>query len=176
MFGGSLALRLWGLHYPSNVFEIYIDADHDAAVALCHDLQEHGFKVPDQYISGWLDEFEGATRLTLSAYEGPNIYDVELTLVSTPYQRAALERRRRVKIADHDLAVISPEDLLLHKLLGGRPRDMIDASEILLASAGLDMDYVRRWAKTLDVEFNLSQAETEARDFFGPPPPAPGQN
>lgn len=169
MLAGSLALRLWGLHHPSNVFEMIVDADADAALRLCRDLQDQGIKVPDQYLNGWMDEFEGAARLTLAAYEGPNIYDIEVTLVSTPYHREALERRRRVKVAGLDLAVIAPEDLLLHKLLGGRPRDMVDASEILIATPGLDMDYVRLWAQRLDVEFNLSQAETEARDFFGPP-------
>ena len=50
------------------------------------------------------------------------------------------------------MEVISPEDLILVKLLSDRPRDTEDVRQILLESSGdLDFKYLEEWAGSLGV-------------------------
>jgi len=69
--------------------------------------------------------------------------------------------------------IISAEDLIVHKILAGRPRDLEDAERILVRQCQhLDPDYVRKWLEAfaqimedrdLTGEFDciLSKAEAE---------------
>lgn len=47
--------------------------------------------------------------------------------------------------------VLGPEDLILHKLMAARDRDMADVAEILALTRELDVAYLRRWAPVLAV-------------------------
>ncbi len=52
----------------------------------------------------------------------------------------------------------SPEDLILFKLLAGRPRDLVDVSDVLFMQGQLDVQYMRGGAHKLDVLPQLEQA------------------
>ncbi len=59
-------------------------------------------------------------------------WDVDLVFAGSPYELEAIGRARSVAIGGSDLPVISPEDLLIHKILAGRPRDVEDAASVVL--------------------------------------------
>ena len=40
---------------------------------------------------------------------------------------------------------VSREDLIVHKLIAGRPRDLEDIKSILLKRPTLDVPYIRSW-------------------------------
>jgi hypothetical protein len=48
-----------------------------------------------------------------------------------------------VRLGNTDVRFCSAEDLLVHKLFAGRPRDIEDALSVLAKNAGLDLGYVR---------------------------------
>jgi hypothetical protein len=54
-----------------------------------------------------------------------------------------------------DAAVISPEDLILMKLLANRPRDRADVADLLLVVGEVDGAYLGSWAARLGVEREL---------------------
>lgn len=58
-------------------------------------------------------------------------------------------RRRRVAIDDpvsgRALSFISAEDLALHKLIYGRPKDVIDLEQLFARRPTLDVSYIRGW-------------------------------
>jgi hypothetical protein len=66
------------------------------------------------------------------------------------------------------LSFISAEDLCLHKLLFGRPKDVTDLEELLARRPAIDLGYVRGWLTRmvppgdarLDVLDNLEQRFT----------------
>ena len=60
--------------------------------------------------------------------------------------------------------LISPEDLILLKLLAGRHRDRGDIADIVFTQGQLDADYMRQWADRLGVRDALENVLTE------PPP------
>jgi hypothetical protein len=44
----------------------------------------------------------------------------------------------------------SPEDLIIHKVIAGRPRDLEDVKNILVKQVDLDFVYVRKWLDEFD--------------------------
>jgi len=51
------------------------------------------------------------------------------------------------------IPVISPEDLILYKLLSRRERDMDDIRDILsLQKRNIDINYMKKWAEELGVK------------------------
>jgi hypothetical protein len=79
-----------------------------------------------------------------------------------PYRLTEFERRRQVRIEDFDTWLVSPEDLILSKLVWSRE----SASELqrrdvraLLADRDLDRDYLRHWAMELGVAGELERQD-----------------
>lgn len=73
---------------------------------------------------------------------------VDLVFANTPYEHAAIRRARGGRIGRATVRFASLEDLIIHKLVAGRPIDLDDV-RTLLAKRGrtLDTRYVRRWLR-----------------------------
>lgn len=63
----------------------------------------------------------------------------------TPYERQAIDRAARLSIGNTQVRFASVEDLIVHKMLAGRPRDHEDVTGILLKQPHHDMAYIRHW-------------------------------
>ncbi|MEK7477446.1 MAG: hypothetical protein AAB152_17630 [Candidatus Coatesbacteria bacterium] len=75
---------------------------------------------------------------------------VDIILASTDLEESAWIRRRRAKLFGRVANVPSAEDLILLKIIPGRPRDLEDARSIALsAGARLDRRYLRTWTERL---------------------------
>lgn len=70
---------------------------------------------------------------------------IDLILSFTPYEKEAIRRARNVSIRGTDVAFASPEDVIVHKLFAGRPRDIEDAVGILSKQPEVDLSYIREW-------------------------------
>ena len=57
----------------------------------------------------------------------------------------------RPTLEERTLLFISPEDLVLHKLIAGLPRDLGDVADVLLVQGRLDVPYMLQWAQPLRV-------------------------
>jgi len=66
------------------------------------------------------------------------------------YEAEALSRVRQVRMGDTSVCFASPEDVVVHKVIAGRPRDMEDVRGILLRNPELDLAYVRTWLEQFD--------------------------
>ncbi|MBI4545882.1 MAG: nucleotidyl transferase AbiEii/AbiGii toxin family protein [Gemmatimonadetes bacterium] len=73
---------------------------------------------------------------------------VDFVFSTTPYESEAIRRAVSVDLAGVPVAFASAEDLILHKLFAGRPRDVEDARGVVLRKGPeIDWDYVERWAE-----------------------------
>lgn len=73
---------------------------------------------------------------------------VDFIFSTSSYEAQAIARAVRVEIEGEDVPFASAEDLLLHKLFAGRPRDLEDAEGVVRRKGPeIDWDYVRRWAE-----------------------------
>ena len=70
---------------------------------------------------------------------------VDLVFSFSPYERGAIERAKPVKVGQTTVYFTSVEDLIIHKLIAGRPRDLEDVRTVLLKNPQVDVDYIRRW-------------------------------
>jgi hypothetical protein len=75
---------------------------------------------------------------------------VDFMFSFTPYERQALQRAIPINLNGTDVRFASVEDLIIHKIFAGRPRDFEDVQGILLKNANLDLTYLRHWLKEFD--------------------------
>lgn len=76
----------------------------------------------------------------------------DLMIAGTDYQHEAIRRARSEPIAeDATAAVLTPEDVIIHKLIAGRSQDRADIEAILAAKVALDESYIERWASFWEV-------------------------
>lgn len=87
---------------------------------------------------------------------------VDFIFSFTPYETQAIQRANKIEILETEVCFASPEDVIIHKIFAGRPRDREDARSILLRSDNLDISYIRSW---LD-EFDMSSEEKGFRKSF----------
>ncbi len=70
---------------------------------------------------------------------------VDMIFSFSPFEQLAIEHARSVRIGETDVRFASLEDLLIHKLIAGRARDLEDARIVLLKNPSADLDYIRHW-------------------------------
>src|SRR3990172_6339583 len=70
---------------------------------------------------------------------------IDFIFFFTPYERQAIQRANRVKIENRDVAYASVEDIIIHKIVAGRPRDIDDVKSILVNQSRYDVAYVEMW-------------------------------
>lgn len=75
---------------------------------------------------------------------------IDFIFSHSEYERLALARSIPVRIGNADVRFASAEDLVIHKIVAGRPRDLEDTRSVLLKNPDLDANYVRRWLRELE--------------------------
>ena len=154
---GGIAVRVYGIPRPTYDVDIMASVPRDALDGLYDAVEQAGYTVPETYRSGLLDEVAGMPLVKFRLYLDDHGVDVDLFLAETAYQRELLRRRRREAINDVSAWLASPEDLILLKLIAGRPRDYADIADIRFVQGQLDEDYLRQWARELGVQDALER-------------------
>jgi hypothetical protein len=71
---------------------------------------------------------------------------VDCLLATTDFERAAIDRAVTAEIGRRRIRVLTPEDLIVYKLVAGRARDYEAVAAIINArGARLDADYITGW-------------------------------
>lgn len=78
---------------------------------------------------------------------------VDFIFSFTPYEIEAIKRARKIIIMGQAVSFASPEDLIIHKIFAGRPRDLEDIRSVILKNSKIDIDYIRNWLKNFDASF-----------------------
>jgi hypothetical protein len=151
---GGLAVRAFGVPRPTYDVDIILAVADEELPALYVAVEAAGYTVPEAYRNGWVDRVADMPLVKFRIYRGTpgESVDVDLFLVRTEFQRQLIDRRVRIEV--HDIGhtrVVSPEDLVLLKLIAGRPRDMGDIDDVRFMQGALDAAYMRDWARRLGV-------------------------
>jgi hypothetical protein len=154
---GSMASNYWGIPRTTHDLDFVVQLPVRAVPRI---LQEFG---GDFYIE------EAAVR---AAYQPPhqfNAIDTRSALKvdfwlpkPEPFDREMLQRRVRVTLFFEPAWIATAEDVLLHKLVWNRispsDRQLGDAAGVLAVQAdALDKEYLRMWAKELQVAGELER-------------------
>lgn len=74
----------------------------------------------------------------------------DFIIAQNPLEYSGIKRARTKNIYSTRIKLISPEDLIIHKITSQRPRDMEDVEGILLRQKGkLDLRYINFWLKKI---------------------------
>lgn len=68
---------------------------------------------------------------------------VDFIFSNSAYEREAIGRAVRVRIGRSDVRFATAEDLVIHKIFAGRPRDLEDVRSVLVKGRPFDADRVR---------------------------------
>jgi len=76
---------------------------------------------------------------------------VDLVLSDSAYEEQALRRTRSVRMGVVDVRFVSPEDLVVHKLIAGRERDLEDVRSVVARQPQLDHAFIERTLREFEV-------------------------
>jgi len=85
---------------------------------------------------------------------------VDFIFSFSPYERQAIGRAKNIKVGRTQVKFASLEDLVIHKVVSGRPRDLEDIKSILVKNPKYDSDYISKWLKEFDQSLNQNFMET----------------
>lgn len=151
---GGLAVRAFGVPRPTYDVDVTIAIADDKLPALYDAVEAAGYTVPEAYRRGWVDRVAEMPVIKFRIYRGvvEESVDVDLFLVETAFQREMIQRRISAEIENLGSTwIVSPEDLVLLKLVAGRPRDLGDIDDVRFMHGALDETYLRRWAPRLRI-------------------------
>jgi len=95
------------------------------------------------------EEFVSRTMVLPLMDEKSNIR-VDFIFSYSSYERQAIERAVDVKIGGVNVKFASLEDVVIHKIIAGRARDIEDVKVILLKNPNYDARYIKKWLREFD--------------------------
>jgi hypothetical protein len=159
---GGLAVRILALPRSTMDVDVMVAVGEADVASFAQAADRAGFQVDEAFQRGYLDRLAGLGKIHFHLVREGRAVRIDVFVLLSEYQRAAFERRKPHASEVGPLSVISPEDLLLHKLLADRPRDRSDVADLLLVCGPLDQPYLRHWAERLGVQARVDQALREA--------------
>lgn len=152
---GGLAVQFWG--------EPRATGDVDMTVLVPGGGEEEFLQQCVQRFSPRLsDAVAFALRHRVLLIMATNGCPVDIALGLPGYEAEVMKRARTTVLEGYPVRVIAPEDLIIHKCVAGRPRDIEDVRTILMRHDRLDLSYIRRWLN----EFTRVLPERDPRGAF----------
>lgn len=71
-------------------------------------------------------------------------------------------------LAGEEVRFAAPEDVIVHKIFAGRPRDLEDVASIVRNQPGLDRGYIQRWLAEFDAGASGPVFLARFREVAGP--------
>ncbi|MCC6738627.1 MAG: hypothetical protein IT452_06245 [Planctomycetia bacterium] len=161
-FIGGLAMNAWSIPAPTYDIDLCAALDPADVPGLIADLDRAGFVPPP---TAWLNSVGAARFQEFSVHwpVGAGLRAADIFLATDGFQQSALTRRRPVDLAEgFRTFVVSPEDLLIYKLVAWRPKDRAAIERLLAVQSALEWTYVREWAGRLGVTPRLEEALKES--------------
>lgn len=143
---GGLAVQYWG--------EPRFTRDVDLTVLIPLDKRNDFVDLITKKFTSRIDDPKDFVRKThMVLVEAPNGCEIDISVGVPGYEEEVIRRATKYELAKNKrINLCSAEDLIIHKAVAGRPRDIEDIEGIVYRQAGfLDMAYIRSWLK----EFSL---------------------
>lgn len=142
---GAQAASLWGRPRLTADIDVTAEIAHDGRDAFVEAMKRHGFRLrfDDR-------EFVDQTRVFPFVHEKTKV-PVDVVLAGPGLEEEFLARAIAVELGGTIVPVISPEDLIITKVLAGRSKDVEDVRGVLRERSGsLDLDRIRATLQLLE--------------------------
>jgi len=107
-------------------------------------------------------DFVGRT-MVLPCHDPASGMGVDFVFLHSVYERQAIDRAHVVPLGKASVRFVSVEDLVIHKIVAGRPRDLEDVRNVLLKNPEFDRSYVEKWLR----DFTRDLGEPYSQRFAG---------
>ncbi len=148
VIGGQAAL-LYGEPRLTRDIDVTIDLGPEGLPEMISVAEELGWRVLTDSPSEFVRK-----RMVLPLLEASSGVRIDLVFSSSPYEKQAMDRVRRVLIGQAEVTFTSVEDMIISKIVSGRPRDLDDVRAVLLKNPDLDLKYIHRWLEELEVSLH----------------------
>ena len=153
-----------GIPRPTYDVDVTILLDRSELPKLFTAVREMDYEIGEEYEQGWVDAVAGMPLVKATMFLKGRTLPVDIFLAETEFQKNLIARRMRETIDGLETWLVTPEDLILLKLLAGRPRDIADVADVLTMQIRCDQPYLRHWAEILHVSRQLEDALAEHGD------------
>ncbi|WP_437651447.1 nucleotidyltransferase [Sorangium sp. So ce362] len=137
VFGAQAAVAYGRPRMTADV-DVTIDLAQTSALTLVDDLSRAGFDLRIHLGEDFLRE----ARLLPLVHRSTSM-PIDVVIAASSLHIEFLARRRLIDLGGVRVPMISPEDLVVTKVLAGRPKDLEDVRGVLLEQHDLDLDRIR---------------------------------
>ena len=96
-------------------------------------------------------EEEFVTRtMVLPTIDDQSGIRVDFIFSFSPYERQALARAQKIELQGSLVKFAALEDIVIHKVVAGRARDIEDIKAMLVKNPRYDSEYIERWLQSFD--------------------------
>jgi hypothetical protein len=135
---GAQAVIVWGRPRFTGDVDVTVEIRDDQVQQLIAAMSAAGF---DLRLPGEVDAFVARTRVLPFLYT-PTRIPLDVVVAGPGLEQEFLERARPVQLGGVEVPVLSPEDLVITKVLAARPKDLDDV-EGILRERGSELDLGR---------------------------------
>ncbi|MGB3860914.1 MAG: nucleotidyl transferase AbiEii/AbiGii toxin family protein [Candidatus Aminicenantaceae bacterium] len=122
-------------------------------------IQESGW----QYLTSDVEDFVKET-MVLPVKDKESGIRIDFIFSLSPYERQAIGKAIDIDLGGVAIKYAALEDVVIHKIVASRPRDIEDAKSVLLKNPGYDKEYIREWLSEFDK--SLEENFTESFDYI----------
>ncbi|MBU0544452.1 MAG: nucleotidyl transferase AbiEii/AbiGii toxin family protein [Proteobacteria bacterium] len=145
MIIGGQAVLLYGEPRLTRDIDITIGINTDRLETLLAIVLDLSLKPLPEDISAFVRQ-----TMVLPALDESTGIRVDFIFSFSPYESQAIQRANKIQILNQDVCFTSIEDLIIHKIFAGRPRDIEDVRMVILKNPDVDISYIEKWLKTFD--------------------------
>jgi hypothetical protein len=150
---GAQAVTVWGRPRMSADVDVTIELALARVPSFIDAMAASGFTLR---VHSGVEEFVARTRVLPFLHE-PTRLPLDVVLAGPGIEEQFLARARPVDIGGVEVPVLSAEDLIVTKVLAGRPKDREDVTGILRERGGeLDLDRIRATLRLLEQALDQS--------------------
>ena len=145
MVTGGQAVLLYGEPRLTRDIDVTLGTDPSRLREVLDWVESNGWRVLVETPA----DFVGRT-MVLPCLDPATGIRIDLVFSFSLYEQQALKRARRVSMGKAEVCFASLEDLIIHKIIAGRPRDLEDVRNVLLKNRTFDLHYTQDWLRQFD--------------------------
>lgn len=146
---GGQAVLLYGEPRLTKDIDITLGVDTDSFYKIEKLVSKLGLKI----LTKDCEAFVKRTMVLPAADKNSGIR-IDLIFSFSPYERQAITRANKIMFDDVPINFASLEDVIIHKIIAGRPRDIEDVKSIILKNPKYDEGYITRWLGEFDASLD----------------------
>lgn len=140
---GGIAVGVLGQPRVTGDVDVDIFLNKDNISKFLAKAKKAGFKVDKQ-------KCMARAKLTSVFQISYGDFHIDFIIASIELEREAFKRKKTIKLYGLKTFFPTPEDLILLKIIPGRPQDLIDAQNVFIRQKKrLDIKYLQIWAQRL---------------------------